>query len=446
MPPRAISATVFVSLALAAASAAQAAPPCTHFDGNPLPPVDPTTYVYGTDDHDPDYLKVKYRKWEDYCYGDEAVWKEWHDENNWLDRKGNPVAVELSQRLDFYRRANQPLSPALPLVIFAHPNGPTEDVPDKLPQKRWVIMALVNAGYAVASVESRHPLGSIVAPRRVTGTDWPPVTSAPVPSDDIASAVRWLKFNSAAFGIDPARVVLVGQSRGSAVLLNALLNIPGDQNAVDWRSQSSQVLGAYAYQAQTSYVEDELAQVFVADQPMYRYWVMQDTPDAITPPGGDINRLPGSAAQLARTWTGSSLVPVHLSYDHETVLLPDGVHIKPQCFESNNRNRALEGFDNDDNPETPPVYELGGPGLPHCSGNNFDVHDPNYGQYLAQAYANHGASTSITRCGNVGEDNVKGGYADLLGFVDDVLAGRLHAPTCQAGGHVVPTPPPDTRR
>lgn len=445
---RALPSLLFLAFGLAASQGVQAALPCTPFSGSTLPATDPLTYKYRDPGHPEDDLTVTYRKWDDYCYADAETWQEWHDANNWLTSKGKPDKVLLSQRLDFYRRANQPLTEALPLVLYAHPGGPTEDFPDDSPQLRWVVMTLVKAGYAVASVESRHPLGSIVAPRlpKFETSDWPPVTKSPIPSDDIASAVRWLKFNKTAFGIDPTQVVVVGQSRGSAALLNALLNIPGDPHASDWRSKPSTVRGAYLYQAQTTYVEDELAQVFVADEGLFRYWMHQDTPDAILPPGGDPNRLPGSAVQLARTAPLDELVPVHLSYDHEAVLQPDGVHLKPQCFESNNRNRRYEGYDDDNDPDTKPVYD---PRLmPRCPGDVdrevFDVHDPNYGQYFAQAYADRGTPERVTRCGGVGDDNVKGGYADLLGFVQSASQGLPYTPTCPAGGHVVPTPPPDT--
>jgi hypothetical protein len=451
-------------LALGAVVCSPAALANAKCDGlpNTLPMVDVTTYDSLIDYPDlppkKPRLVVDYRLWEDYCYGTlsdgsgRVDWQEWVDVNIW--KSGKAV---LTRRLDYYRPADKDLSEVTPLVIFAHPGGIDENF-DRTPGLfHWVVMTLLKQGYSVASIESRHPLSSFVVNRfpdseKCDRSYWPPVSTKAIPSDDIATAVRWMKFNKATFGIDAFKILLVGQSRGSAVLLNALLDEQPVDGATDWKSKSSTVQGVYAYQAQTTYVESELALTFVKehgpnDGELYRYWFYQDTPDLI--PGPDPNVLPGSAVQLARNITDKKLlIPVHLSHEQALTLLPDGVTIKKQCYESNNQNRECQQFDNDDNALTePPIYAIRD--LPRCPAVNgmkpremFDIHDPNYGQYFAQAYSDQLVPNRVTRCVSVGKDDLEGGYSDLVGFAASLFSNTPFTPKCEPNGVVVPSPPP----
>ncbi|MEK8033089.1 hypothetical protein AACH06_19875 [Ideonella sp. DXS29W] len=385
-----------------------------------------------------------YDKWDDYCYGGAAVsWTEWNEGTDW-----DAGSQTLTRKIDIYRRTDIPLSDSIPLVLYAHPNGASEEIPVDSALYDALLMKVLAAGMAFASLESRHPLSSFVV-KRPAGLDkpeWPEPTKVPVPSNDIATAVRWLKFNRRIFGIDPNQIVLVGQSRGSAALLNALLNEPAQPQYNDWRSKSSSVRGVYVVQAQTSYLESEVGPVFVqANGPNgepYRYWYHQDAPDVII----DVARnIPGSAVQLARLKPLDDLVPVHMAYEQRPTLQADGRTVQPQCYESQNRNRAYQQFDNDNNPNTPPIYDVDK--LPTCPVDGqgarpvFDVHDPNYGQYFAQAYADRGVPQRITRCVDVGRDNVEGLYADLMPFVHSVLDQRNFVTSCEGGGVPAPTPP-----
>jgi hypothetical protein len=386
---------------------------------------------------------VSYNKWDDYCYGSAPLsWTEWTEGNDW-----DAGTQTLTRKLDYYRRADIPLDVPIPLVLYAHPNGPSEEIPPDSVMYDALLLKVLEAGIAFASLESRHPLSSFIV-KRPPGHDkpgWPAPTSSPIPSNDIATAVRWLKFNRRTFGIDPNKIVLVGQSRGSAALLNALLNEPAQPQYGDWRSKSSSVRGAYVVQAQTSYLEAEVGPQFVKSvgpngEP-YRYWYYQDAPDVII----DLTRnIPGSAVQLARMAPLEALVPVHMAYEQRMTLEADG-RIQPQCYESSNRNRAYQEFDNDNNAATPPIYDVDQ--LPKCpvddSGERpiFDVHDPNYGQYFAQVYADRGVPQRITRCVEVGKDNVEAAYAEVVPFVRSVLEPRNFTTTCSAGGKPVPAPP-----
>jgi len=388
---------------------------------------------------------IAYFKWDDYCYGGAALsWTEWTEGNDW-----DAGTQTLTRRLDYYRRVDIPLGESIPLVLYAHPNGQSEEIEPDSALYTALLLKVLEAGYALASLESRHPLSSFIV-KRPPGHDkpgWPTPTTSALPSNDIATAVRWLKYNRRTFGIDANKIFLVGQSRGSTALLNALLNEPAQNEFSDWRSRSSSVRGAYVVQAQTSYLEAEIGPVFVKGSGVngepYRYWYHQDAPDVVI----DLARnIPGSAVQLARNAAVDTLVPVHMAYEQRMALEPDGRSIQPQCYESSNHNRAYQELDNDNNGSTPPVYDVDQ--LPKCPPSDdgqrpmFDLHDPNYGQYFAQAYADRGVPLRITRCLEVGKDNIEAAYAEVVPFVRAVLDQRVFTTSCPAGGTPVPAPPP----
>lgn len=404
-----------------------------------LPPADVLTDPSGQ-------YNFGYHRWEDYCYGGAPLdWVEWIESNNW-----DSGSLTLTRRFDFFRRADAPMAAPMPLVIFAHPQGMSENIPPESPFYAPLLMKVLDAGYAFATIESRHPLLSFIVdrPLRHNQPDWPLPSTSPLPSNDIATAVRWFKFNRRTLGIDPDRIMLVGQSRGSAALLNALLNEPGQRDAPDWRVMSSNVRGAYVVQAQTTYVEQELTQTFVQEQgdngEPYRYWFRQDTPDVIPDP---TRQIPGSAVAMARVGALDTLVPVHMAYEEGLALQADGRSVRPQCYETNNYNREYQNFDNDNNSTTPPVYDVAL--LPRCPAGRggqprpmFDLHDPNYSQHFAQAYSDRGVPQRVSRCLEVGTDNFAGLYAELVPFTRAVLLGKTFTPTCSGGGVSVPAPPP----
>lgn len=388
-------------------------PACTPFTGT-FPIVDPIV---------DDYHGIRYRKWDDICFGDAAPlgWQEWKAQNDW--QQG---VSELARRFDYYRPTNANVNPHnRKLVIWAHPNGLTEDLvrtTDKPSLFKNMLVPLLRAGYAVMAVETRHPASSFVSAQSIAvaqGKGWahPVVAMEDVPGDDIATAVRWAKFNGEDLNFDGENVVLVGQSRGSFALVNALRVIPGEPTA-DWRSQDNAVKGVFVHQAQTTFREDQVAETFLlADtaERLHRTWFRQDFPDMQ-------NTDPLSAIDLAGS---GRQVPVYMAYEGGLTLKSDKVTIKPQCYESNNENWAWQGFDTP--PPRPCVADLG------VRLATFDVHDPNYSQVFAQAYEPH-APGLLSRCLNRGKNKPQTAYADIVEFVDAATAPGpfTYVATCSA--------------
>lgn len=173
-------------------------PACTPFTGT-FPIVDPIV---------DDYHGIRYRKWDDICFGDAAPlgWQEWKAQNDW--QQG---VSELARRFDYYRPTNANVNPHnRKLVIWAHPNGLTEDLvrtTDKPSLFKNMLVPLLRAGYAVMAVETRHPASSFVSAQSIAvaqGKGWahPVVAMEDVPGDDIATAVRWAKFNGEDLNFD----------------------------------------------------------------------------------------------------------------------------------------------------------------------------------------------------------------------------------------------------
>lgn len=347
---------------------------------------------YGTD--------VPYRTWQDLCYADAATWDEWIKPNDW-----SLGYRTLIQRFDLYL-PKQALSAKVPLVIYAHPSGQSENLAPGDAHFDALVGQALAGGYGFASVEFRHPLGSFVDPVSTSGR--PRVSIGPVPGDDIANAVRFIRYMAADLHIQPANIFLAGQSRGSLGLMNAL-QAEGPRAGIGWPVESAAVRAVAAYQAQTTYRENEVATTFVEEKDKVlfkprRQWFQQDYPDVY----GD----PGSAASLAAD-PNTRLVPVRLSYD-QTVTLQNG-QIKLQCYQSNNKNRRQQGFLPYDPADCPPPP----------AETVFDIHDPNYGQLLLTAYRQRSAEQLITLCTGVGKDNVKAGFAKYIAFFDNHRAGAV---------------------
>ncbi len=95
-----------------------------------------------------------------------------------------------------------------PLVVYVHggawQSGDKSDVEPK-------VQPLLDAGYAVASVNYR--LSS--------------EATFPAGAQDVKAAVRWLRANAPAFGVDPGRFAAWGESAGGTLV--ALLGTTGDQ-------------------------------------------------------------------------------------------------------------------------------------------------------------------------------------------------------------------------
>ena len=162
------------------------------------------------------------------CWGTEG----WHEPT--LDDRA------LQQNLDFYPAPAQ--SAAAPLIVWAHPNGMSKELPEGSALRQALLPPARNAGYAFASLEFRHP---------VTNASLEP--GGPVPHPDIAQALTYLVTHAQALRIDPHNIFLVGQSRGTLGVWTAMQPV----------TTSPPVRAVFAVNAQTSYRGEDFAQWFL---------------------------------------------------------------------------------------------------------------------------------------------------------------------------------------
>lgn len=174
----------------------------------------------------------------------------------WLERnRSNSANVKLDQRFDYYRPSALAPTQKLPLIIWAHPNGMSEDLAPEDNLYTQLVTRALDMGFAFMSVEFRHPVSS---------QEYSGEPKLDIPNTDIARAVQWARHRAAMLGVDPTNIFLVGQSRGTLGLLNALSrNLADADSPFPYRTKSSRVRAVYAVQAQTTYVRDQIKRDFI---------------------------------------------------------------------------------------------------------------------------------------------------------------------------------------
>jgi acetyl esterase/lipase len=166
----------------------------------------------------------------------------------------------LKQTFNLYRPASAG-SNKTPLIIYAHPNGMSKALPVTGAMYKALVPPALNAGYAFASLEFRHPV-----------VNEEPGSPAPVPHTDIARAIQFIRANADALGVDTRNIFVAGQSRGTLALWTVLQNDMADPNSTDPVSrQSTRANAAWMVNAQTSYDGHEFSELFLVprDRPLF---------------------------------------------------------------------------------------------------------------------------------------------------------------------------------
>ena len=302
------------------------------------------------------------------CYADGASWVE--------QKYGAVVDVTLDQRYEMYRSNALPKKQALPLIIWAHPNGPSQvmiaanaGAGDTSPLMEKLVVPAVNAGFAFMSLQFRHPRGS----QSVDPLKFNPQ----VPHTDIAQAVQWVRSRAADLGVDPDNIFLLGQSRGSLALLNAFMPDQRDISQPDWHAQSSKPRAVFAVQAQTSYEHAELRDVFILPnatvpvppntRPGFDYHAYLDRNDPpFVNPGSALAALDLSDPPF---WVRYERAPTDPG---NVAVIPLGSRVAPEGQDPMKYGVCYE-------PPTADYPDLAGSGC-------FDEHHPNFGAALAARF------------------------------------------------------------
>lgn len=259
------------------------------------------------------------------CYAEASEWMEQNPRG--LDN------VTLAQRFDYFRPTSTPLTQQLPLVIWAHPSGDSENIATSSTRFTQLVVPALQQNFAFMSLEFRHPVTSQLAPPAPTRLD--------IPNTDISRAVQWARAMADELGIDPKNIFLVGQSRGTLGLLTALTPNLANGDGTGYLTQSSRVSAAYAVQAQTTYQKDQIRKTFIHADDQEKF--SGQYPDFIKP-GSAINQISTNDPPLALRYERAptdplqhTVVPLHLRNDDKTCSYPqDG------CFDVHHPNFGLK--------------------------------------------------------------------------------------------------------
>lgn len=125
------------------------------------------------------------------------------------------------------------------VLIFCHANGGSKESIRQGILKKRILKAGIRNGYSIASLKFRHPVVD---------------SSINAPATDISRAVQFLKAYADDLNINAENIVLVGRSRGTLALYNALMDdLQNLESTNPIHHQSSRVKGVWAVGAQTSY-------------------------------------------------------------------------------------------------------------------------------------------------------------------------------------------------
>jgi hypothetical protein len=190
---------------------------------------------------------------DDICYGSpdsEPPGYHWHEASD-----GGAV---LYRSFDYFRPELAAQDPKKPLIVYFHPNGVKSHLVS--PKQMWknVVQPALAMGWAVATVEFRHPVTDAYLEDPIGSSPW--AQGLPYsPTNDTGYALQYLRENARKLGFDPQRVVALGYSRGSLSLWQAL-----QPDMARGTYPYSSVPGAfYGYQAQTTYQCDEYGNDFI---------------------------------------------------------------------------------------------------------------------------------------------------------------------------------------
>lgn len=161
--------------------------------------------------------------------------------------KPDTVTYRGRQTMDVYRPPSR-FAGRRPVILWMHPGGwTTADYEPGVRIYYPLIERQVGRGYALAAVS--YPLVNGRQPWNRQPNRFP------VPLEYVKAAIRWIKANSARYGIDPGRVILAGATSGGQLALLVPLT-PGRYEPAGLppalRAQNEKVLGIIGIAAATN--------------------------------------------------------------------------------------------------------------------------------------------------------------------------------------------------
>jgi hypothetical protein len=175
------------------------------------------------------------------CWGDQT----------WVSKTARHVTLQ--QTFDFTPSIGGPMAP---LVVYFHADGESSHIVPGSVEDLKIRQPALQAGYAFATVEYRHPV------------DDDDLANGPgdprVPHWDAARATQFMRAYADALGFDKTQVFFLGYSRGALSLWTAIQPDMADSGSPDpIARESTRALAAFEYQGQSTYRDREFAHLFL---------------------------------------------------------------------------------------------------------------------------------------------------------------------------------------
>jgi hypothetical protein len=212
------------------------------------------------------------------CYAEVSDNNMAGEHTRWYEKNYEGVGDVRLERRFIFQRPKYSSSIILPLIIWAHPQGGSESLvlDDNNPvDPNYASTEIGNPalknGFAFMSLEFRHPTSSRLyqapkqGPQPGRNGDSPDPHCA-LESSDIATAIQFARLHATQLQINRDDIFVIGQSRGSLALLNALMtdriDISKDRKT-DYRAWSSKPRAVFLVQAQTTYEHNQVRSLFL---------------------------------------------------------------------------------------------------------------------------------------------------------------------------------------
>ena len=247
-----------------------------------------------------------------------------------------PGVGTLAQLVDIWMPSGTAPVGGWPMVIHFHANGTTRTIGDGSSLKTWLVDPALAAGYAVASVEFRHPVmqAAIGAPHTDTGL-----------------AIQFLRSLHLALNLDRARFHALARSRGSLALWQSLQADMADAEATTYAGRQSSLLKSlWTVQAQIFYSTTAFANAYIVAgdraavitaNPDNAAW--RNAYDAVS----SASTLPNVAMTHELPWYGVQVSKATMDADGSQIHFPDAGRLMRDAYISRGFGERLAAWDNE---------------------------------------------------------------------------------------------------
>lgn len=247
-----------------------------------------------------------------------------------------PGLGTLAQVVDIWLPSGTAPTDGWPMVVHFHANGGTRVINSGSSLDTWLVQPALAAGYAVASVEFRHPVvqAAIGAPHTDTGL-----------------AIQYLRSLHLALNLDRSKFHALARSRGSLALWQSLQSDMADAEATTYAGRQSSLLKSlWTVQAQIFYSTTAFANAYIVAgdraavitaNPDNAAW--RNAYDAVS----SASTLPNVAMTHELPWYGVQVSKATMDADGSQIHFPDAGRLMRDAYIARGFGERLAAWDNE---------------------------------------------------------------------------------------------------